>query len=89
MKMFRILVYCIWILIQFVNAIDYKVSVLIVAEPNQDTFDELKVSVTVKDNKSHSQQFQNFQNAFVEVFGSTSYHLGNDTITAAFVDAKR
>ncbi|KAF1766074.1 hypothetical protein GCK72_006030 [Caenorhabditis remanei] len=72
-QMFRILVYFIWILIQFVNAIDYKVSVLIVAEPNQDTFDELKVSVT---------------NAFVEVFGSTSYHLGNDTITAAFVDAK-
>lgn len=25
----------------------------------------------------------------MEVFGSTSYHLGNDTISAAFVDAKR
>ncbi|CAO4365876.1 unnamed protein product [Caenorhabditis nigoni] len=71
--MFRISVFCIWILLRFGNTIDYKVSVLIVAEPNQDTFEELKVSVT---------------NAFVEVFGKTSYHLGNHTITAAFVDAK-
>ncbi|EGT56359.1 hypothetical protein CAEBREN_14810 [Caenorhabditis brenneri] len=72
--MLRILtVFYIWTFLKFGYSIDYKVSVLIVAEPNHDTFQELKVSVT---------------NAFVEVFGSTSYHLGNDTISAAFVDAK-
>ncbi|CCD68749.1 LITAF domain-containing protein [Caenorhabditis elegans] len=71
--MFRISVIFIWIFLQLGYTIDYKVSVLIVSEPNQETFKELKVSVTA---------------AFVEVFGSTSYHLGNDTISAAFVDAK-
>ncbi|CAI2346769.1 unnamed protein product [Caenorhabditis sp. 36 PRJEB53466] len=54
------------------HALDYKLSVLIFAEPH-DTFEELKVSVTT---------------AFVEVFGSTTYRLGNDTIQAAFVDAE-
>lgn len=45
--MFRISVIFIWIFLQLGYTIDYKVSVLIVSEPNQETFKELKVSVTV------------------------------------------
>uniref|UniRef100_A0A8R1I205 PBPe domain-containing protein n=1 Tax=Caenorhabditis japonica TaxID=281687 RepID=A0A8R1I205_CAEJA len=68
-----VLHYMVWFLaLSGVYAIDYKVSVLIFAEPH-DSFDELQVAVTT---------------AFVEVFGNTTYRLGNDSIQAVFVDAK-